>query len=254
MKPKILVLDIEVSPIISYTWGLFDQNVALNQIRQDWHVLSWAAKWFGESRVYYADQRKAKDITDDRKILEQLKELWDEADLLLTQNGISFDVKKLKARFILNGMQPPAPVKVLDTLRIAKKHFAFTSNKLAYLSEKLCTKYKKLTHHEYEGFDLWKECMAGNKKAWNVMEKYNKHDILALEELYEKLRAWDNTNLGIYHKEACKCGSQRLQSKGVRRTVAGEYRRYQCKDCGHYLQSSINLLDKEDKKRILRSI
>ena len=33
--PKILIVDIETAPIVAQVWGLFDQNVGLNQIAQD---------------------------------------------------------------------------------------------------------------------------------------------------------------------------------------------------------------------------
>ena len=96
-------------------------------------------------------------------------------------------------------MQPPSNFKQIDTLKLARKHFALTSNKLAYMTDKLCTKYKKLTHHKFEGFELWKECLDGNLKAWKEMEKYNKHDVLALEELYTKLIPWDSSvNFTLY--------------------------------------------------------
>ena len=49
--PKILCFDIETLPLESYTWGLFDQNVGLNQIKTDWAALSIAAKWLGEDEV-----------------------------------------------------------------------------------------------------------------------------------------------------------------------------------------------------------
>src|SRR5271165_7266283 len=52
VEPKILVLDIETSPIVSYTWGLFDQNIGLEQIVQESNILSVAVKWLGDNRVF----------------------------------------------------------------------------------------------------------------------------------------------------------------------------------------------------------
>ena len=127
-KPKILILDIETSPLLSYCWALFDQNVALNQIKQDWFILSFAAKWLGDppSKTMYMDQRSNKNVEDDSKLLKSVWKLIDEADVLLTQNGKRFDAKKLNARFILNGLTPPSSYQHIDTLQIAKKNFAFT--------------------------------------------------------------------------------------------------------------------------------
>lgn len=96
--------------------------------------------------------------------------MLDEADIVITQNGRKFDQKKLNARFILNGFKPPSSYKHIDTLVIARKHFGFTSNKLKYMTDKLCTKYKKLDHSKFPGMELWRECLKGNSEAWTEME------------------------------------------------------------------------------------
>jgi hypothetical protein len=124
--PKVLLLDIETSPIISYVWALFDQNIALNQIKTDWHLLSWAAKWLDSDKVMYMDQRNVKNIENDKKLLQHIWKLLDEADVVIWQNGDKFDGKKLNARFIMNGMKPPSSYKTIDTLKLAKKYFGFT--------------------------------------------------------------------------------------------------------------------------------
>lgn len=257
---KVLLLDIETAPLLGYVWGLFDQNIALNQLHTDWYVLSWSAKWLGspENEVMYADQRKAKDIEDDSKILKELHKLLNEADVIITQNGKKFDVKKINARFILHGFNPPSSYRHIDTLQIAKKHFGFTSNKLAYMTSKLCTKYKKLDHAKFSGFELWKQCLAGNIKAWEEMESYNKYDVLSLEELYLKLRPWDNSiNFNVYHEsieEACNsCGNLSLIKKGFRYTNTGKFQRYICKDCGAETRGRENLLSKSKRKSLKAS-
>lgn len=249
--PAILFVDIETSPIISYTWGLFDQNVGLNQIKEDTFVLSWSAKWHGEKKVLYKDQRNAKNMSNDKELMLALWELLDQADIVCGHNAKSFDIKRINARFAFHGIKPPRPYRVIDTVRLARKHFGFTSNKLEYLASKLCKKYKKLTEHEFQGFALWKECLAGNLKAWKVMEKYNKADVLALEELYETLAPWDNSvNLHVYTADACKCGSKNIQKRGFSVTNAGRYQRYQCQDCGTWTRDSKNLLDHKVRRAI----
>lgn len=254
--PKILLFDIETAPIKAHVWQLWDNNVALNQIEADWHLLSFSAKWLGESKIMYADQRNAKNIEDDSKLLEALWKLLDEADIVIGQNSKNFDQKKVQARFVLSGMKPPSTYKHIDTLVLAKKHFGFTSNKLEYMSNKLCTKYKKLKHKKFPGHEMWVECMKGNKLAWREMEKYNKHDVLALEELYTKLIPWDSSiNFSLYHEgheHVCSCGSTNHHKYGVAYTSSGKYQRYKCNDCGSETRGKINLFSKE-KRKSLRS-
>lgn len=259
--PKVLLLDIETAPVLGYVWGLWENNLGLSQIKQDWYVIAWAAKWLNDkpSQTMYMDQRKAKNMEDDSAILKEIWKLLDEAEIVITQNGRQFDCKKLNARFILNGMKPPSPFRQIDTKEIAKKHFGFTSNKLEYMTDKLCTKYKKLKHEEFGGFELWKECLARNPKAWAQMEKYNKYDVLSLEELYHKLAAWDRSiDFNVYSDGAftvCNCGSARLERRGFSFTASGKFQRYQCQACGAWTcdKGSKNNLLSKDKRANLKS-
>lgn len=240
MKPRVLVVDIETAPILAYTWGIWDQNVGLNQIKSDWYILSYAAKWLDSKTTIQDDQRKAKRIDDDKKLMKGLWKLLDEADIVITQNGKSFDIKKINARFIANNMKPTSSFKQIDTKLLAKKHFGFTSNSLEYMSDKLCTKYKKLKHKKFPGMELWTECLKGNKKAWKCMAEYNIHDVLATEELYKKLIPWDNSvNFNAYSEEAvCSCGSTRFSRNGYAYMSTGRYQRFICKKCGSEFRDS----------------
>lgn len=252
-KAKVLLVDIETAPMLGYVWSLWENNVALNQLFKDWHLLSWSAKWLGDppGKTMYMDQRHVKDIQNDRKLLEAIWKLLDEADVIITQNGKSFDQKKLNARFVMHGMQPPSSFKHIDTKIIASKHFAFTSNKLEYMTDRLCTKYKKLKPNKFPGFTMWVECLNGNLAAWKEMEKYNKYDVLSLEELYYKLIPWDNTiDFSLYTDDltpVCSCGSKEFKSNGYAYTSTGKFQRYKCKKCGSETRSRTNLLSKIEK-------
>lgn len=252
-RPKVLIFDIETAPILAHVWGLWDNNVALNQIDSDWHVLSWSAKWLDDpaTSVMYMDQRNAKRVEDDKALLQGIWNLLDEADIVITQNGKNFDQKKLNARFILNDFQPPSSYKHIDTKQIASKHFGFTSNKLEYMTDKLCTKYKKLKHKKFPGHEMWTECLKGNLEAWKEMEQYNKHDVLSLEELYHILIPWDNSiNFNLYHDEedhVCKCGSTTFIKNGFYYTSSGKFQKHKCKSCGAEHRDKLNLFSKEKR-------
>lgn len=188
--PKVLFVDIETKPLKAWVWGTFKQNIPLNMIAEDWSVLSWSAKWANssESEVMYLDNRKKKGsaLLNDKELLKPLWKLLDEADIVIAQNGDRFDIPKLFARFIENKMGCPSEFTTIDTLKLGRK-FGFTSHKLAYMTDKLNKKYVKQDHNEFQGFKLWDECISGNLKAWKSMEKYNKYDVLSLEELFLQL-------------------------------------------------------------------
>lgn len=257
--PKILVIDIETAPVLGSVWSLWNNNLSLNQINNDWYILSYCAKWYDEDEIFYKDKRNSWDTDDDTEILEEVWELMNQADFVLTQNGKRFDEKKLNARFIINGMKPPSSYRSIDTLEIAKRHFGFTSNKLAYMTDKLCKLYKKLDHGKFAGFELWKECLKGNPEAWDEMEEYNKYDVLSLQELYDVLRPWykAHPNLSVYrddYRVVCNCGNTEFNHVGYHYTNLGKYDKFSCTECGSERRGSVNLIPKEFRVKLQRNI
>lgn len=258
---KILIIDIETAPIMGKVWSLWKQNVSLNQIENDWYIMSYCAKWHGKDGVQYNDCRDSISLEnggDDYALLEELHELLDEADIVVAHNGDRFDIPKINARLILNGFAPPSPYRTIDTVKIAKRSFKFTSNKLEYLTKNLCED-QKLSHGKFPGMELWNECMKGNEEAWDEMEEYNRMDVISLEELYNKLRPWmpnhPNVNVDALGEEvACpKCGGNHLQRRGYAYTNKGKYQRYQCVDCGGWSSSTISSNTTEKRRSLLAS-
>jgi DNA polymerase elongation subunit (family B) len=254
--PRVLALDIETMPILANVWQIWGiDNIGLNQIERDWSILAWCAKWLGESKIHYADQRNNKNLEDDKKILQKLHQLLNEADVVVTQNGKAFDIKKINARFIINNMPPVSSFKHIDTKQVAKSKFGFTSNSLEYMSQKLNLKHKKSKHKRYPGFELWKAVMAGDKSAWEEMRRYNIEDVLTLENLYNKLAPWmsNHPDFNIYHDSeewVCRCGSKDFGRNGFAYTSTGKFQRYVCKQCGAESRSKDNLLTKNKKKSL----
>ena len=102
---KILLFDLETSPMEVYSWGLWKQLIQPHQVMKDWSVISWSAKWLFDSNmmgmaVSPDDARDRKDS----KIMKKLWDLMDEADIIIAHNANKFDVKRMNSRFIQNGM------------------------------------------------------------------------------------------------------------------------------------------------------
>lgn len=253
-SPKILFVDIETAPLLVYTWGIYEQNIGLNQIHTDWSILAWCAKWFNNTKMIYKDQKDAKKIRNDKRLLKEIWQLLNECDILVTQNGKRFDVKKLNAKFIKYGLTPPSSYRHIDTLQISKKYFGFTSHSLAQLAKELGIEIGKYEHKKFPGMELWKQCLKRNVNAWKEMEIYNKQDVLVLEKVYNKLKVWDNTvNFNVYHdgeENLCRCGSISFKKNGFKYTNTQKYQRYKCSKCGHETRGRQNLLTKEKLKSL----
>ena len=173
------MLDIETSPMSAYVWGLFDQNIGLNQMIDTSKVLCYTAKWYDDKEIYFDSIHKSRHKT----MLKGIHDLLDMADAVITYNGNKFDLPVLNKEFLLHGFNPPSPYKQIDLLRTVRSNFRFPSNKLDYVAQRLGLGKKQ----EHEGHELWVKCMNGDKDAWKRMEKYNIQDVVLLENLYNSL-------------------------------------------------------------------
>ena len=237
--PKVLVYDIETSPLVSYTWGTFKQNVI--RVKQDYRILSVAWKWHGQSRIYDASipdwEGFDGDMTNDYGVVATVMDLFDEADIVVAHNGDGFDQPKVRSRAWLLGMEPPVPFKQVDTLKLVRQNFALTSNRL----DGVCRALGLGGKHETGGFDTWEGCMEGNEKDWKRMVRYNRHDVVLLDQLYTYLQPWAERgpNLAVYgdRPDACpKCGvAGEFIIRGYRNNAVTRRVLYQCKACRGYV-------------------
>lgn len=260
MTPNILTFDIESAPMEAYVWGLWDQNIGLDFLNVDWSILSYAAKWLGSREIIYeaTGGRGVKKVRDDKHLLGTLWELLDRADIIIAQNGKRFDVRKVNARFIQCGIGPPSPYRVIDTMLVARKYFAFSSQKLAHTSQ-LLTDTPKDPHRRFPGFELWKACLADDPKAWAEMRKYNRRDVVATEKVYLKMRPWieSHPNVGVYaesERPLCpRCGSDRVKRNSKKFSVKqqGMYIQYQCTKCGGTARGKLMQLPLEKRRSLL---
>lgn len=256
-KPRIWTLDIETCPIKAYVWALWDQNIGLNQIAEEWSILSFGAKEYGTDRVIYHDTSQQRNIRDDRRLMKKLWTLLDGVDIIIAQNGQRFDVPKINSRMLMAGLPPYSPIRVIDTLAASKKHFRHTSNKLEWVS-KYHSQTPKLTTRKFAGFDLWDQCMKRNPAAWAEMKEYNLRDVQATEEYYTKIRPWMTThpNLGAYvdgtQHNCPNCGSTHVTKQGTNVTQQGRRQQFQCQDCGTWSHGKVQVISAARRKMLLK--
>ena len=231
---KILLLDIETSPNTAHVWGLWQQNVSINQLMESSYVLCYAAKWLGEEDIYFDSVHQSKP----KAMLKGIHGFLDSADAVIHYNGTKFDIPTLNKEFLLHRFNPPSPYKQIDLLRVVRSNFRFPSNKLDYVAQRLGLGKK----HAHEGHDLWVKCMNGDKDAWKRMQDYNIQDVVLLENLYDNLLPWikNHPNQNTYSDTTgCPtCGQQSLQKRGTAISATGTYQRYQCKSCGSWSQGT----------------
>ena len=235
---RTLLIDIETSPNLVYTWGLFNQNIGLNQIVQTTEMICFAAKWLGKRGTIFHSGDYDPRGGNTKEMVRAAHDLLSEADVVMHYNGRTFDIPHLNREFVTHGHTPPAPFQQIDLYQTVKKRFRFTSNKLDHVSHQLEVGGKV----KHEGFDLWKACLDSDESAWRRMEKYNRQDVVLLEPLYEQLRPWVPSHpsyAAYFGDEVCtSCGSANKRPDGFAFTAQGKFRRFQCTECGRYYRST----------------
>lgn len=232
---KILLFDIETSPMEVYVWSLRGNDyISPESIIKDYSVLTWSAKWLFEPEVISQKVSGQDAINrEDSSILQKMWELLDEADVVVVQNGKKFDIPKLNARFLRIGFPPPMYYQVIDTKEVMSKNFGLSSNKLDYAN-----KFLGIDVKDDMEFQDWIDCVHGDETKLQKMCDYNQTDVVIMEELYLKLRPWipSHANLGIYadtDKDCCpNCQSTELRWSGQYATPLGMYEAFRCLNCG----------------------
>lgn len=256
--PKILILDIETSPLKAYIWqkSVWNSNVKEDQVLSEWFMLCWSAKWLFDDAIH-SDRLTGKEAKreDDGRIVKSLWELLNSADIVVAHNGDSFDVPNMNTRFIVNNLPPTSPYQTIDTVSVARRQFGFTHNNLNALARVFGFKVKLETN-----FELWKKCVEGDDKALQRIQEYNRHDVKLLEEIYMKIRPWihSHPNLGLYGESTepvcSNCGSKSIEKTDkFYYTLTGKYELYKC-ECGAYIRVRTSSVTKEQKKNLLVSI
>lgn len=236
---RVLITDIETSPSVAHVWSLWRQNVSLSQLQVPTEMMSFAAKWRGEKKVFFHSNHH--DGHDE--MVARAHALFDEADVVVTYNGDNFDIPHMRREFIETGLTPPSPFRSVDLCKVVKKEFRFISNKLQHVATELGLGGKV----EHTGHEMWVRALAGDEKAWTLFKKYNIGDVRLTEALLERLLPWISTfpPAALYdgaEAEQCnRCGSEDLKRRGYAFTTLGKYQRFQCRGCGGWLRSGKRL-------------
>lgn len=246
-KAKILLFDLEVAPMLAYTYNYYEGNVL--KIVEPQKLLCFSYKWLGDSE-------KAKVITlidggldpkDDSWITRKLWDLLNECNIAIAHNGSRFDAKMANTFFVEHGLQPPAPYKMLDTLTAARQKFKFPSNKLDELGKFLGVGEK--TEITYGA--LWEDCLKGDKTAYEKMATYCGNDVDLMEKIYWELMPFckaPSINKLLNEELVCPvCGGAKFHQKGqVPDASMGPCWRYMCLCCGHSVKVPLTKDEKEE--------
>lgn len=239
---NILLYDLEITPILGWTYDMWDARVI--RVEQEPQIMSVSWKWLDGDDV---DNYNTEYDSDDRFLVKRVWDLMNEADVVVAHNAKKFDNRVASARFIIHGLGPPSPYKTVDTLVAARRYFKFPTNSLNDLCSRLGIGEKPKATHA----DLWHKCLGGDQEAWDKMVEYNNNDVILLEGLYKKLLPYisnhPNVSLLVGKQDGCpKCGSGKLHYRGYAHTGVSVFRRVQCQDCGGWSRERVARPERTD--------
>jgi hypothetical protein len=232
---RVLIFDVETAPLLSYHWRVWKENVAPDQLQNRAWMICWAARWAGQKTVRSDAVTPEEALAeDDSRIVGSLAELVRRADVILAHNVDRFDLPVLNTRLLDLRLEPLPPVRTIDTLKVAKRSFRFTYNRLSYLAEFLGIEAK----HQMR-FPDWLAAVKGDRTAITKMRSYCKQDINVLEQVWTHLQPYAKGTPRLVeathemHRACPHCGAgfSSLKPSGTHRTNASNFQRYRCDVC-----------------------
>lgn len=258
--PKILLFDLETSRIEtrSKVFSLWEQNLRPQDITKDWIILTFSAKWLYEPNVMsFACTQKEIRAWDDGRIVGELWNLIDEADVIIAHN-IAFDERRSMTRFVYHNMQPPSQYKKFCTLQAARRYLNVTSNSLDYLGD-----YFGLGRKIVNEYGLWDKVEdyrhPEHLEAMKRMRIYCNQDVNLLEQVYLRLRPYavNHPNLGVYGPSednyTCPCcANQGSLEWNDEKLFENRYPTGRCNVCNAPVIGKENKQTKEKRKMMSR--
>lgn len=214
MNNNLLFFDLETCPNVVNSWAVGrDINLTTENIVEERRIICISYKWHQDDYVHRLTWDKNQ---CDRDMLKEFSQVVRESAAVVGHNSDRFDIKWIKTRALIHGLEPLNHIKSIDTLKLARKNFNFNSNRLDYLGDILGLGRKK----ETGGYSLWTRVMAGDKEALEEMGEYCDRDVVLLEDVYNKI-APHAEGAQVVHKGVLRGGSRLDCDVCGARTYAG---------------------------------
>lgn len=247
---RILTFDIETRQGVYLSFGPKAKWLRREQQVIRSSIMSWAAKWYDQDETMFASISHApsmfkqpESVGGYRKMLTRLRDLLDEADIVVSYNGARFDEPRVRGELVRLGIPEPSPFRTLDLYKTTKR-MGWDYNSLAETASAVgIPDDESKTSHS--GWSLWVDCLNGDPDAWALMETYNRQDVVLTERVMDLLRPYikDHPNLGLWAgidhlgrpvPVCSKCGSGDLHLVGGTgaKTAQTDYALFRCGNCG----------------------
>lgn len=235
-----LFWDIETSFCIGWFWRpAYKTNIGPHQIIEHTKIICIAYKWQHEDGVHTLVWDEDQ---DDRELLQEFVRVLGKADEVVAHNGDKFDLKVFRTRCIKQEVLVFPKYRTFDTLKKARKYFAFPSNRLDELGAFLGVGRKMDTG----GHELWEDVVLHKDSvALEKMLQYCMQDVILLEDVFTRLNPYvdHNTNHAVQRRldkwHCPNCASEEIALSHTDTTPMGYIKRHmKCLKCKKFFHVS----------------
>lgn len=246
MAVRRLFFDIETSPCVGWFWRPgYNLNLDYNNILENAKIICICYKWEGDKKTYslHWDSKQ-----NDKKMLQDFIKVLNQSNEVIGHNSDKFDIKWLRTRCLIHGIDMMPDYTSIDTLKEARKGFNFPSNRLDSIGRYTGVGKKLKTTGE-----LWYDtCFKNDRAALNKMIKYCIQDVVLLEKVYSKMKSFIKPKYSMAEDRAScpRCNSVNVKLRANKISGAGvRYKQMQCANCGTYFKASEKAFNKAIAER-----
>ena len=257
---RFMAWDVETAGMESFHWQAKTDYIPHSMNEQCTTIL--CAAWRGVNGKIQTCAIDPKDVRNDESVVRRIhKELMRCAEdniIIVHQNGDSFDIPKMKARFLFYRLPPLPKLTTIDTLKRCRG-IGFDYRRLDYLDKFLHG--EDAGKVETRGWAMWDDIVSRHstlkkrKAALKEMLEYNKGDIVALERVFDTMRPYMTAfpNMNIWNGTQDNCPNC-LSTNTIYRSKPHlantlTYRRKSCNDCGSWFRDAAAIKE-FDKPRV----
>lgn len=232
---KTLLVDIERLPG-RFEADFWDLNAFKGRRIHPDMVLEWpstlcfAAQWYGSRKVAF---HATWDEGGADAMHQAAFDLYDEADLVITYNGVSFDNRHLTSGWTERGMGRPAPWRDIDLLKVARQSQGWESKTL----DSVCKRLGIPAKSDRYSVEVARAAAGGSKAAQRKLRRYNVNDTRIMAAVYERLLPHVKGHPHVapsagHDQPTCpRCGSTDVERAGTYSPGVYVYRAYKCRTC-----------------------
>lgn len=239
-KAKVLIWDMETSPLQAWIWSPGKQFVGHKQLVKEhsrYGIICITYCWLDGGPVQSIDWGYEEQNTG--KVVEEFDKILKTADWAIGKNSNKFDNKMLNSCRMLADLPGwPDWTRYTDDLEVQmRRHFRLPSQSLDYISNQLGYG-GKINMQMQDWVDIVEKNDNG-LKAFKKMIKYGKKDTADTRSLWNKLSSHfePRLNMAAFMEKphACtKCGNDKIIKDGTGVNGVTKYQRYKCNKCGGY--------------------